>query len=111
MKITFLELKDNICLTKVLRQILYVLKFQSKETKFYFGESSKTGFERGEAHRKDFASKADDSHMFKHWSEAHSDIAMEEVNFGMTVLASHPSAFHRQVTESVFHFKPWHEPF
>ena len=74
---------------------------ESKETKFYFGESSKTGFERGEAHRKDFASKSDDSNMFKHWS----DIAMEDVMFGMTVLSSHPSAFHCQVSESVLIFR------
>ena len=71
-----------------------------EETKYYFGESSKTGFERGVLHAQDYARKQDDSHMYKHFSEAHNDCDINDIKFGMTVLRSHPSPFHRQVTES-----------
>ena len=63
--------------------------------KFYYGESSKTAFERGILHERDYVNKQDDSHMYKHFTEAHGDSDMNDVKFGMTVLRSHPSAFHR----------------
>ena len=75
------------------------------ETKFYFGESSKTSFERGVLHAEDYVKKKDDSHMWKHVTDAHSDSDPKDVKFGMTVLRSHPSPFHRQVTESVLIYR------
>ena len=75
------------------------------EMKFYYGESSKTAFERGVQHEKDYVSKLDDSHMYKHFTEAHGDSDIKDIRFGMTVLRSHPSAFHRQVSESVLIFR------
>ena len=62
-----------------------------EETKYYFGESSKTGFERGVLHAQDYARKQDDSHMYKHFSEAHNDCDINDIKFGMTVLCSHPA--------------------
>ena len=76
-----------------------------EETTFYFGESSKTAFERGVLHDQDYVKKTDDSHMWKHVSGAHNDCDPKDIRFGMTVLRSHPSPFHRQVTESVLIYR------
>ena len=65
----------------------------------YYGESSRTAFERGKEHQADFLSKSDDSHMYKHVSNDHGE--KEQVKFSMKVLKKHMSAFHRQVTEAV----------
>ena len=43
--------------------------------------------------------------MWKHVTDAHSDSDPKGVEFGMTVLHSHLSPFHRQVTESVLIYR------
>ena len=38
------------------------------KTRRYYGESSRTGYERGQEHVRDYKKESDDSHMHKHWS-------------------------------------------
>ena len=65
----------------------------------YYGETSRTVFERGLEHQSDFASQKEESHMMKHVLTDHP--GQEEVNFEMKVLRGHLSAFSRQIHEAV----------
>ena len=65
----------------------------------YYGESSRTAFERGSEHLRDFSSMAEDSHMWNHQLDEHE--GNEGIKFGMKVVRSHTSAFARQVHEAV----------
>ena len=87
------------------RSILYkttCLECKRKEGKVveYYGETSKTAYERGLNHLYDFLTEAEDSHMFKHQSEVHGD-QEDPVEFSMTVLKKHMTAFRRQIHEAV----------
>ena len=65
----------------------------------YYGESSRTAFERGVEHVADFISEAEESHMNKHQVAAHQ--GQDRVKFSMKVVQKHMSAFKRQVNEAV----------
>ena len=64
----------------------------------YYGESSRTAFERGKEHLSGFQSENIDNHMFKHYSDEHQG---EEISFSMKVIKGHMSAFTRQIHEAV----------
>ena len=73
--------------------------------KVYFGESHVSGLERSKQHRNDFLKKKDDSHQYKHYTEAHAHLDMKEVKFGVTVLKQFFSSFSRQHYEAILIFK------
>ena len=52
----------------------------------YIGESHVSGRERSIQHARDYSNKKDDSHQYKHYTEAHADLEMKDVKFGMTIL-------------------------
>ena len=70
-----------------------------KIEKVYIGESSRTGFERGIEHQRDFETAAEDSHMSKHWAIDHEN--EEKPIFSMKIIQRHKSAFVRQISEAV----------
>ena len=65
----------------------------------YFGETARSGFERGLEHQDDFKKEMDESHMWKHQVLEHPD--QQKVKFKMKVIKQHRSAFQRQVHEAV----------
>ena len=65
----------------------------------YFGESARTGYERGLEHMDDFKKEKEDSHMWKHQVLEHP--GQEKVNFKMKIIKQHRSALQRQVHEAV----------
>ena len=65
----------------------------------YFGESSRSAFERGSEHLDSYASLRVDSHMLKHNLLVHGDL--QNVEFEMKILKEHQSAIQRQVHEAV----------
>ena len=69
--------------------------------KSYWGESHVSGRERSIQHNRDFLNKKDDSHQFKHYTDAHKDIEMKDVKFGMSVVRQFYSSFSRQIFEYV----------
>ena len=71
----------------------------------YIGESHVSGRERSIQHARDYSNKKDDSHQYKHYTEAHADLEMKDVKFGMTVLRQFFSSFNRQHYEAVMIFK------
>ena len=73
--------------------------------KVYFGESHVSGRERSKQHNFDFQKKKDDSHQYKHYTEAHAHLDMREVKFGVTVLKQFFSSFSRQHYEAILIFK------
>ena len=66
----------------------------------YYGETSKTAYERGLNHTYDFWTGTEDSHMYKHQTEVHAE-QENPPEFSMTVLKKHSSAFRRQIHEAV----------
>ena len=76
--------------------------------KTYYGETHCSAYERGTQHGRDYISKKEDSHMFKHFSDKHSNEKIEDVRFGMSVIKQHFSSFSRQVMESVLIFSDPH---
>ena len=80
------------------RTICNPCKMKGK-TSVYFGETSRTAYERGKEHLRDFKDKNEDSHMWTHVMEEHQ--GDDAVNFDMKVLRGHMSAFSRQVHEAV----------
>ena len=66
----------------------------------YYGESSRTAYERGCEHAKDYQEESEESHMFKHQVL---DYPEEETKslFEMRIARQHKSAFERQVHEAV----------
>ena len=72
---------------------------ESGKTQQYFGESARTGFERGLEHERDFHNMKEDSHMAKHWLDVHQ--GEEQPDFSMKIIRSHSSAFVRQIHEAV----------
>ena len=75
------------------------------DEKSYWGESHVSGRERSLQHSYDFSSKKDDSHQYKHYTEAHRDMDMKDVKFGVTVLRQFFSSFSCQIFEAVLIFK------
>ena len=69
--------------------------------KTYWGESSKTAYWRGLLHTSDYFRKQENSHMWKHVSEAHPGEEPKDVKFGMSVVKQHFSSFSRQIFEAV----------
>ena len=67
----------------------------------YYGESSRTAFERGHEHWKDLEGEKEDSHMWKHVSTEHAEAEKEKVIFSMKVMKNHKSALQRQVHEAI----------
>ena len=65
----------------------------------YVGESSRSIFERGVEHWKDWEGRKGTSHILKHQEEAHS--LNEDPKFTMRVVRSYRSALARQVGEAV----------
>ena len=65
----------------------------------YYGETSRTGFERGGEHWRDYRDGAEESHMYKHWMNDH--FGESRPRFTMQIVRSHMSAFSRQIHEAV----------
>ena len=82
-------------------------KVSSQNSKLlpYVGESHVSGRERSIQHARDYSNKKDDSHQYKHYTEAHADLEMKDVKFGVTVLRQFFSSFNRQHYEAVMIFK------
>ena len=76
-------------------------KEKGKES-VYYGESSRTGFERGLEHVADIRSKDKESHIRRHLEEEHGGLEnSRENNFSMKILRRHQSSFCRQIHEAV----------
>ena len=71
----------------------------------YIGKSRVCGREHSIQHARDYSNKKDDSHQYKHNTEAHADLEMKEVKFGMTILRQFFSAFNCQHFEAVMIYK------
>ena len=82
-----------------------VIETRKPVQKQYWGESSKTGYWRGLQHTSDYLRKQENSHMWKHVSEAHPGEEPKDVKFGMSVVRQHFSAFSRQIFEAVLIFR------
>ena len=72
---------------------------QNDITKVYVGESSRSGFERGGEHARDYAKPTDDSHMHKHAVTEHGD--EEKPKFQFNIIRTFQSALTRQISEAV----------
>ena len=70
----------------------------------YYGETHVSSRERGIQHERDYRSKNEDSHMYKHYSEMHQDENLADVKFGMSVIRQHFSSFSRQIHEACLIF-------
>ena len=77
------------------------MKTKELVQKTYWGESSKTAYWRGLLHTSDYFRKQENSHMWKHVSEAHPGEEPKDVKFGMSVVKQHFSSFSRQIFEAV----------
>ena len=66
----------------------------------YYGESSRTAYERGCEHAKDYQEESEESHMFKHQVLDHPEEETKPL-FEMRIARQHKSAFERQVHEAV----------
>ena len=66
----------------------------------YYGETARTGQERGVEHQRDYNNEQENSHMAKHWVTEHGQ-DQERPDFGMQIVRSHKSAFSRQVHEAI----------
>ena len=67
--------------------------------RYYFGESSRTAYERGKEHLNDFKDMNLDSHMAKHAVVEHQGDT--NIKFSMKVMKVHMTAFRRQIHEAV----------
>ena len=63
------------------------------------GESSRSLHERSKEHHADYRKNQEDSHMSKHWSEAH--MPGERPSFNHYVVSKHKSCLDRQIGEAV----------
>ena len=73
-------------------------------SKRYYGESHRSGGERQAEHAYDYRKKKKDSHMFKHLQEVHPGKEPEDIEFGMTIMKQHFTAFQRMVYEEILIF-------
>ena len=67
----------------------------------YIGETSRSAYERGQEHLKDFEFKRTKSHYLRHAVECHPTVQPEKLKFKMKILSCHRSAFERQIREAV----------
>ena len=67
----------------------------------YIGETSRSIYERGLEHDRDWKELKKDSHMVKHFFDVHEEEEAEEMEFGMRIVNACRSAFNRQISESV----------
>ena len=81
------------------------VKMTKRKFIVYFGESHVSGRECSKQHNFDYQKKKDDSHQYKHYTEAHAHLDMKEVKFGVTVLKQFFSSFSRQHFEAILIFK------
>ena len=92
--------KRNIVYTNTCRQCTGADDKEGAGTgAWYVGETSRSAFERGGEHWKDWMKKQPDSHILKHQEMAHPD--QEQPNFEFRIKGSFRSALERQVTEAV----------
>ena len=82
-----------------------VIEIKESVQKTYWVESSKTAYWRGLQHMSDYLRKKENSHMWKHLSEAHPGEEPKDIPFGMSVVWQHFSAFSRQSFEAVLIFR------
>ena len=66
----------------------------------YVGESSRTLHERSVEHHRDYSKNKEDSHMRKHWEEAHKS-DHEKPSFNQYVIKKYKSCLERQIGEAV----------
>ena len=64
----------------------------------YWGESARTGFERGEEHQAGLESRYEKNSLWKH-SWIHHEGKLERDNFKMDIVESHRSPLNRQIHE------------
>ena len=76
-------------------------KFKRIKISKYIGETSRSAYERGLEHLKDFEDMKAESHMIKHYLENHEDEEMMSMEFGMRIVRKPRTAFNRQIAESV----------
>ena len=74
-------------------------KEKNGKESYYFGETARTPFERGQEHERDYITSKEDGHMHKHWVDDHP--GEEKPKFAMKVLRGHTKAFVRQIHEAV----------
>ena len=74
----------------------------------YWGESSRSGFERGREHRQDLMKQNPDSHLLRHMVREHSEIDLNEADnrraekyFSMELVGQHRTAMDRQLSEAL----------
>ena len=67
----------------------------------YIGETGRSGYERGIEHSTDFERLEDRSHMLRHYIMKHTDIKLDDLEFGMRIRNSFKTALDRQVGEAV----------
>ena len=67
----------------------------------YIGETSRSVYERGLEHSRDFNEMKKDSHMIKHYFDKHEEEDIENMKFGMRIARTTRTAFNRQIMESV----------
>ena len=72
----------------------------SKKTYKYIGETSRSAFERGSEHLRDFKDFNPGSHLVRHVIKHHMNES-EDVEFKMKILSSHFTAFNRQISKAV----------
>ena len=66
----------------------------------YYGESSRSAYERGKEHFSDYDKVSTSSHMLKHHIMVHKDVE-GKLPFSLKILRCHQTAFSRQVHEAV----------
>ena len=76
-------------------------KFKRIKISKYIGETSRSAYERGLEHLKDFEDMKAESHMIKHYLENHENEEMMSMEFGMRIVRKPRTAFNRQIAESV----------
>ena len=66
----------------------------------YMGESSRTGFMRGEDHVEDLQAKRDNKPLWEHSREAHGGV-LGEVDYKMKVVKTYRTPLQRQIGEAL----------
>ena len=89
------------CMKESVTYKMKCLKCREENVKsIYQGETSKSGFERGAQHEKDYHDMKEDNHMTKHALEHHAE-EDEKPQFKMTIMKSYKKAIERQIAEAV----------
>ena len=89
------------CMKESVTYKVECLKCREKNVKsIYQGETSKSGYERGAQHEKDYQDMKEDNHMTKHAIEHHIE-EIEKPQFKMTIMKNYKKAIERQIAEAV----------